>query len=418
MVGPGTSDEEAMSVGTWEAAVARLAVAIQPATPEQHALAKQTGVAIPTNTPAVIAAAILRSAFSKQLLIPVEGAVRDYLATHLRSLRKETKLPVKPANDGEAEAWVEFLRLVRRKRCLEALKPEAGDVVDGPYGEMVEVSSIGADGRVYFKGGKGYRAWPDLITKVVARKGDRSDKAKTARLAAANVAARRASSPEWSAARSDDLEEFAVWRPVTEEAIQALEDVIDSAKDERPVQKFLESNPHLLTALLGGKERFCIPQKRLGAEFIPDFVLGDVDSMGVRWILVELETPRSRIYLKGGKQLDEFARKGKDQIIDWRGWLTSNIDYAQRPRGKEGLGLPDISNYSEGLVLVGRSALMPRTTDAARKELRYSSNIRVHSYDRLLKLLRGAINFDGPPSNNPFLLARMKPEDDPSYVPR
>jgi Domain of unknown function (DUF4263) len=407
-----------MAAGTWEDAVERLSDAVQDATPEQHALAKQIGVTIPKKTPAVIAAAILRSTLSKQLLIPVEAAIRDHFATLLKSLKKETSLSVKPANDEEAEAWVEYLRLVRRKRCLEALKPEAGDIVDGPYGEMVEVSSIGDDGRVYFKGGKGFRSWPDLITKVAARKGDNSAKAKRARVAASNVAAQRASSPEWSAARSEDLEEFAVWKPITEKAIDDLEDVIDAANDEKPVQKFLEANPQLLTSLLGGKERFCIPQKRLGAEFIPDFVLGDVDSMGVRWILVELETPKAGIYLKGGKQLDEFARKGKDQIIDWRGWLTNNIDYAQRSRRKTGLGLPDISNYSEGLVLVGRSALMPKTTDAARKELRYSSNIRVHSYDRLLKLLRGAINFDGPPSNNPFLLARMKPEDDPSYRPR
>lgn len=396
----------------------RLTDTVQAATPEQIALAKRIGAKVTKQTPAVVAAAVLRFALSKQLLIPVDELIRKHLRDHLKALKKETSLPVNPANDEEAEAWVEYLRLVRRKRCLEALKPEAGDIVDGPYGEMVEVSSIGGDGRVYFKGGKGYRSWPDLIKKVVAKKGDNSLKAKKARNEAANVAAQRASSPEWSAARSDDLQEFVAWKQPTEKVIDELEQVIDAAEDEKPVQKFLEEHPYLLTALLTGKERFCIPQKRFGSQFIPDFVLGDVDSMGVRWILVELETPQSGIYLKSGRGFDEVARHGSDQITEWRDWLRDNIAYAQKPRRSNGLGLPDISNYSEGLVLVGRRTMMPKTTDAKRKELRHLSNLRMHTYDWFLERVRGVIAFDGPPSNNPFLLARMDPEDDPSYRPR
>src|SRR5262249_29297231 len=117
-----------MTPGTWEYAVARLADAAQDATPEQLALAKQIGVSITKKTPAVIAAALLRVALSKQLLLPVDDTIREHFQTALKELREETKLSVKPANDEEAEAWVEYLRLLRRKRRLETLKPAAGDV--------------------------------------------------------------------------------------------------------------------------------------------------------------------------------------------------------------------------------------------------------------------------------------------------
>jgi hypothetical protein len=139
-------------------------------------------------------------------------------------------------------------------------KPVAGDVVKLTGGEKIEVSSIDAEGRVYFKGGRGYRSWPDLIKSIVARKGDTSAAAKKARLDAANLAVQRASSPEWSAARSEDLHEFAIWKTATEKEIDELEEVIVKAEDEKPIQRFLQQNPHLLTALLTGEERsglFC-----------------------------------------------------------------------------------------------------------------------------------------------------------------
>ncbi len=395
-----------MRPGTWEHAVERLNEAAEEATAEQLNLAKIVGLAIPPKSPAIVAAALLRVALSKELHLPSESPVSEHFGDRLKGLRGESKHKIKPQSDQEAAAWVEYLRLVRRKRVLSELKPDAGDVVKLSDGEKIEVSSIGPDGRVYFKGGRGYRSWPDLIRSVVARKDANSAAARKARQEAENAAAVRASSPEWSAARSEELAEFAVEKSTTDEDINELEDVIDRAADEKPVQRFLEQRPYLITSLLGGKERFCLPQKSLGGKYIPDFVIGDVDSLGIRWVLVELETPQCGIYLKDGSALDKYARKGVDQVTHWRDWLLNNIGLAQRPRAKHGLGLPDISSQAEGLVLVGRRAKRPKTTDAVRKELRHRSNIRVHSYDWFLEKLRGAISFDGPPGSNPYLISR------------
>ena len=350
--------------------------------------------------------------------LPAERPVSDHFNSTLRELRRETTLSIAPKNDEEAEAWVTYLRLLRRQKCLLKMKLQAGDIVELSDGEKVEVSSIDGDGRVFFKGGRGYRSWPDLVHSVVARKGVDSASARKARTEAENAAAVPPASHEWSAARSEGLAEFAVCDSANEEDIDELEAVITRATNERPVQKFLEKNRNLLTSLLGGKERFCIPQKRLGSEYIPDFVIGDVNSLGVRWVLVELETPRCGIYLTDGRTLDKSTRKGVDQIIDWRHWLSQNIAYAHKPVMKEGLGLLDITNQSEALVIVGRRAKIPKTKDAKRRALWHENTIQVHSYDWLLERLRGAISHVGPPASNPHLISRPHSENDPHSRPR
>lgn len=257
----------------------------------------------------------------------------------------------------------------------------------------------------FLRGGRGFGSWPDLIS-VVARRDENSDSATEARRHAGNSAARRGVPSAWSTAKSQDLSEFTTENVVSEDDIAELEAVLTAAEDERPIQKFLEENGHLLTALLGGNERYCLPQKRLGGEYVPDFIIGDVDSLGVRWVLIELETSRSGMYLRNGLELDEKARKGNSQVIGWRNWLASNISYARQRRSENGLGLFDIREKADGVVLVGRRLQMPETNDAQRHESRQSNNIQIHSYDWLLETLRGAIRHQGPPASNSHLIPR------------
>ena len=91
--------------------------------------------------------------------------------------------------------------------------------------------------------------------------------------------------------------------------IDEFEHVISLAGDERPIQQFLENHPYMLTALLGERTRYCVAQPRLGSEYAPDFLIAGVNSLGIRWVLMELETPRSGLYLKDGRQFDKNVRK-------------------------------------------------------------------------------------------------------------
>jgi hypothetical protein len=399
-----------MPFKTWREADEALTAATVTATPQQRELGRHARISIPPTTPKIVAAVMLRIGLSEELNLPPQRSLSGRYDARLQILRRPYDPPISPRNDEEAEAWVIYLRLVRRRESLSALELNEGDVVETVAGEIAEVSSIGRDGRVYFKGGGGFGAWPDLIS-VLARKADGSASAAEARRQAANWAARRASPSTWSMAKGQDLSEFIAVDPISEDDIAELESVIASAEDEMPIQKFLGDNGHLITALLGGPLRYCLPQKRLGGEYVPDFIIGGVDSLGVRWVLIELETPRSGIYLKDGLQLDEKARKGVSQILSWRNWLSSNIAYARGRRSDDGLGLFDIREKTEAVVLVGRRSRMPETKDAQRHEYRQSSNIRIHSYDWLLETLRGAVRYQGPSATNPYLIHRQDMSD-------
>jgi len=392
-----------MTFRYWHEVEKVLAAATTCVTAEQHELGELAGINLPSNTPKVVAAALLRVALAEQLGLVPSNALTDRYEGRIEALRRVSDPAIAPKTDEEAEAWLLYLRLLRRRESLIRLKLEEGDVVETNDGTVAEISSIGEDGRVFFKGGRGFRAWPDTIS-LIARRDDDSQSARMAQQEARNTATRRASRADWSLARRNDLSEFAVENTVSEDDIIELENIIISANDERPIQKFLEKNPHLLTMLLGGIERYCIPQKRLGSQYVPDFIIGEIDSLGVRWVLIEIETPKSGIYLGDGFLFDEKTRKGVSQIIDWRNWLSSNIAYARQRRSENGLGLFDIREKSDGVVIVGRRSQMSDTTDAQRTEYRQSNNIAVHTYDWLLDSLRGILRHQGPPASNPYLI--------------
>ncbi len=73
----------------------------------------------------------------------------------------------------------------------------------------------------------------------------------------------------------------------------ALRAAVDRATREEEIQAYLWDHPLMLVQHLGGGHgRWVIPKPRLGSEYIPDFIIGDRDSGGRRWIAVELEGPR------------------------------------------------------------------------------------------------------------------------------
>jgi hypothetical protein len=391
---------------TWQEADKALEVSTGPATSRQNEIAKQIGIEISPDVPTLVFAAILKVSLATELDLPEPSAMSDRYEDRLFKLLRPYDTFFSPKTDEEAYAWVKHLRLVRRRENLSALELKEGDIVITSVGEVAEVSSIGHEGRVFFKGGRGFGAWPDQI-EIEARSGDDSDLARTARRRAENLVSRRETSSTWSVARSNDLSRFITKNYVSDDDIVELESIVACAEDERPIQEFLENNPHLLTALLGGNDRYCIPQKRLGGEYVPDFIIGDVDSLGFRWVLVELETPRSGIYLKDGENPDAPTRTGANQIISWRNWLSDNIAYARQRRSENGLGLFDVREKSDGLVLVGQRSLMPETKDAIRQEYRQSNNIRIHSYNWLIDILQSISRHLGPPATNPHLIHRI-----------
>jgi hypothetical protein len=177
---------------------------------------------------------------------------------------------------------------------------------------------------------------------------------------------------------------FVWWDEITLADIMAYQEVLESATNERPLQRYLASNPIMLVQhLRGGHGRWVIPQKRLGSEYVPDFLIAQRSSAGFEWQFVELQSPRANLFVpstgRNSAQLDEGLR----QIEEWRRWLEDNRNYARKPKAHNGLGLRNISSTNPGLLLIGREATLDDVSRERRRQLGGRFNIRIHTYDWL-----------------------------------
>lgn len=394
-----------MSAPDWRAPAKHLRERLAKATPEQHRLAEKLGIKLKSRTPKLIASALLRDQVSRELGESVR-AVSDFQQAFLDDLDFWAKRgDPKPTTYAVAYALIEVLSARRSLDYLCALKPRAGDVVYLPGSRdrrepetpiaadrLRLVSSIGDEGTVYFTGGGGAQA-PIQAVEILHSVNDRSNEAKQARCAAGDSAKRRGDGLQGpsvvSAAKASLLHPWRVPdRPVVTRDIDALRGVIEAAVDEQPIQLFLQERPHLLTAALlsGSHGRWVRSQVSFGGKYVADFVIADADSTGIRWHLIELESPRVRIFGADGQFLKE-ARKAQDQILSWRNYIAQNPDQARKSRKDGGLGLVDIEAGAPGLILISRRAIVANDEHWRRRELE-GNGVRMHTYDWLIDQLQ------------------------------
>ncbi len=175
------------------------------------------------------------------------------------------------------------------------------------------------------------------------------------------------------------------------DVIEAFQECLKEAADERPVQSFLEAHPGLLVQLVHASPRFLLPRQRLGSEFIPDFIVGQHSSDGYDWLVVELESPRLSFFTNAGDPRAQLTHAIR-QVQDWRSWLQRNQNYASRNRAESGLGLSDITANVPGIILMGRRALLDSDMNARRQQMASDLRIRIHTYDHLLETARANVH--------------------------
>lgn len=195
--------------------------------------------------------------------------------------------------------------------------------------------------------------------------------------------------------RDDPLRDsFVWWDDITEEDVDSYQAALDSADDERPLQRHLAEHPVLLVQFLsGGHGRWVLPHLDLGGRYEADFIVGHRYSGPTwEWFLVELqrpnlETPRNpsgRLFTREGRigeQLDEGLR----QIDEWRRWIAANRDTARRSRDEMGLGLTAIESDPPGLLLIGRENDLTPEHAERRLQISRQKNVQIHSYDWLIR---------------------------------
>jgi len=370
----------------WQVVVRQLRRMTSGPSREQVELANYLGMQIPAETPTVVAAALLREPLREVVGLPDSQCASDNELTYLQDLANEVGISIPPEIETRdlVDAWIIALYACRAAESLERLRPAPQDVVQVGDASLVgEVSSISADGRLNFRGGGGRGIRPHRAS-IAARPGEPAYE-ELWYLARQQTAAAKTSPEDVGPGQLKPIEKWRVTGEPGLAARAALENALAFAVDERPLEKVLEEHPTLLSYLVTGHHgAYVIPQKELGSEYVPDFLVAGYTSLGLRWTLVELESPTAPLAIEDG-QAERRVRKGMKQISDWREWLADNIDYARKSRADNGLGLPGIRVDAQGLVLVSRGDVTT-LTDRMRTRVSVDQRIEIRTYDWLVRV--------------------------------
>lgn len=125
------------------------------------------------------------------------------------------------------------------------------------------------------------------------------------------------------------------------------------------------------------------PKKKLGEDFITDFVLVNPCDQGPSYTLVEIEKPSHPILLQDNS-LSSQTNHAIKQTRDWDVWLEKNKAYLQ---GK----LPGFETPSY-LVVIGRgNSLDEKAKSYLRSYNRDWKNLELLTYDDVLARFNGVI---------------------------
>ena len=177
------------------------------------------------------------------------------------------------------------------------------------------------------------------------------------------------------------------------ETIVAIDEKLKHDGNETDIQNLLKTVPEIL----GGGYRlghgtYAFSETALPPEYRLDWLVASGNSAGLDWDLIELEDPQKLPFLSDG-HYSESARKGINQIKDWRNYIQNNLDYVTKSKSSHGLGFHDLRPRSWGMVVVGRSATYnshpaKNRYDENRKRTKEDDLIEIVSYESFLQRCR------------------------------
>jgi len=185
-------------------------------------------------------------------------------------------------------------------------------------------------------------------------------------------------------------------RLVTPTDIDDFQRLVDTVERERPVHAFLADHLHLVVnAEVAHGCRWIKSNPTLGGERSPDFMIARRDSSGLRWTLIELQDPKTDLFLHSGRQGGEL-REGIQQVGQWRDWVRRWGSNSVRD-----FGYPLLRNDFRAVVVIGRSEDKRRDLrgDERIAALEQEHRIEIRSYDYITRAAWQALHGCGVDHN-------------------
>jgi hypothetical protein len=185
---------------------------------------------------------------------------------------------------------------------------------------------------------------------------------------------------------------------ITANDVQALWEKLLVTRKERPMHTFLASRPHLVVnAELAYGCRWIKSNPSLGGERNPDFMIARLDSGGLRWTLMELQDPKTQLFLVNGQPGEEL-REGLHQIRQWRGWIRK-----WGSNSSASFGYPDLRADFRAVIVIGRShdKNHEHHHDNRIAELEQEHLVEIRSYDYIGRAAWEALNDCGIDHSSP-----------------
>jgi hypothetical protein len=180
-----------------------------------------------------------------------------------------------------------------------------------------------------------------------------------------------------------------------EKDLEQYHEILSTAKDEKPLQDFFQSNPYFIGSLLKGTQfghhgAYCFSQFHLADKYRPDFAICGFNSEGSNWIFIELQSPNGAIILKNGQPAAQ-AREGLYQIKCWKEWFRENINFA---RSQLKVKIPDLhqSRIHYYLIIGRRQNFGVDENNWRAMEVLENTNVQIISYDRIANFYYDLIN--------------------------
>jgi hypothetical protein len=156
------------------------------------------------------------------------------------------------------------------------------------------------------------------------------------------------------------------------ELSQTFRDLLETARREEEVQRFLADHPELLYP----DYIDCRPKLKLGEDLVTDYVVLVQGASGPEYVFVEIERPNKPVFTEKGWFSHQFTQ-AKDQLLQWSTWITINHDYLERKLLN--LGKPIFH------LVIGRGNEMTPQNKATIQAKFSGTNRRFGTYDDVVK---------------------------------